>query len=264
MKRVLLATLPALALSAQSHALMGVAVSGGVNSTSISSSSQTLDYASLPEGFKSKAANNTANLVLNRGKLSGLTQVGVKAWLELPIIPVDIEAAENLGWGSYNSDVTFNTGDTSVKVPLNVKSPVPGVGSKDGATPYFSSLTDLTVRYRLFELPPLSPIKPLLIWVGAGATYAVASRVVDKSDLKDVFAEAGSFDVRNPDKAESTFKNKLTTNTMGGHLAAGVQFKVPILPLAFFVDGKWYLHVGTSDAATKYPFAANAGLGLAI
>jgi hypothetical protein len=262
MKRTLLATLPALLMASQANALVGIAVSGGLNSTSISASNQTISGADLPAAFSQ--IDNTGKLVLERGKLSGLTQVGVKAWLELPVIPVEVEVAENLGFGTYTSNVEFIHGTDTTAVPLSIKSPVPGVGSKNGSTPYFSSLTDLTLRYPLLQLPPLSPIQPLKIWVGAGGTYAVASRVVDKSDLKDVFADAGSYDVNDPAKAESTFKSKLTTNTMGGHLAAGVQLKIPVLPIALFIDGKWYMHVGTSDAASKYPFAANAGLGLSI
>ena len=262
MNRSLLAALPALALAAQSHALVGVALSGGVNSTSISSSDQTITGGDLPAGFSS--IDPAGKLVLHRGKLSGLTQVGAKAWLELPLLPIEFEVAENLGWGFYDAKASFIHGTDTTPVPLDVKSPMPGVGDKSGSTPYFSSLTDLTLRYPLLKLPPLSPIQPLKIWVGAGATYAVASRVVDKSDLKDVFSDAGSFVVADPASATSTYKDKLTTKTFGGHLALGVQFKVPVLPLAFFVNGKWYLNVGTSDAASKYPFAANAGVGFAL
>lgn len=262
MKRTLFAAIPALLLATQANALVGIAVSGGVNSTSISSTDEVITGGDLPAGFAKDHPGGT--LTLHRGKMSFLKQVGLKAWLELPLIPVEFEIAENIGFGDYKTDVVFTDGASSTRVPLDIKSPVPGLGSSEGSTPYFSSLTDLTVRYPVFELPPLSPIKPLKIWVGAGGTYAVASHVVDKADLKEVFADAGSFDMADEGKATDTYKNKLTTTTFGGHLAAGVQFKVPVLPIAVFVDGKWYLHVGTSDAASKYPFAANFGLGFSI
>jgi len=263
MKRSLLAAVPALLLASQANALVGIAVSGGINSTSITGADQTISGADLPVGFASQASSLDPKLLLHRGKMSGMMQVGLKAWLELPVIPVEFEIAENIAWGSYETKVLFIDGPDTTQIPLDVKSPVPGM-SKSGSTPYFSSLTDLTLRYPILEFPPLSPIKPLKIWVGAGGTYAVASHVVDKTDLKDVFATAGSFDVVNPASAADTYKNNLTTNTFGGHLAAGVQLKIPVLPIALFIDGKWYLHVGTSDAASKYPFAANAGLGFSI
>jgi hypothetical protein len=253
MNRPILCSLAALALAVPSHALVGIAVSGGVNSTSISAANQTVSGGDLPAAFQAKDA--TGSLALSRGKLSGLTQLGVKAWLELPVIPIEVEAASNIAWGSYKSSLIFNHGTGADTIPVDVSSPIAGLGSKSGSTPYISVLTDVTLRYPIFELPPLSPIKPLKIWVGAGGTYAVASRVVDKSDLSAIYASSTN---------KAALKDNLLTSTFGGHLAAGVQLKVPVLPIAIFVDGKWYLHVATSSAASKYPFAANAGIGFSI
>lgn len=256
MNRPILCSLAALALAVPSHALIGIAVSGGVNSTSISSANQTIVGGDLPAAFQAKDA--TGSLVLSRGKLSGLTQLGVKAWLELPVLPIEFEAASNIAWGSYKSSLIFNHGASSDTIPVDVSSPVVGLGSKNGSTPYISWLTDVTLRYPLFELPPLSPIKPLKIWIGAGGTYAVASRVVDKSDLAAVYGAGANT------SSKATLKDNLLTSTFGGHLAAGVQLKIPVIPVALFIDGKWYIHVATSSAASKYPFAANAGLGFSI
>jgi hypothetical protein len=257
MNRRILWCSAALALSVPGHALVGIAVSGGVNSTSISSTTQTIAGSDLPAAFSGTGGSGDT-LKLQRGKLSGLTQLGVKAWLELPIIPIEFEAASNIAWGSYKSSLILSHDGNDTVIPVDVSSPFAGLGSKSGSTPYFSVLTDLTLRYRLFELPPLSPIKPFKIWVGAGGTYAVASRVVDESDLKAIYGSGASY------QSKATLKNNLLTSTFGGHLAAGLQVKIPVLPLALFVDGKWYLHVGTSSAASKYPFAANAGLGFSI
>jgi hypothetical protein len=254
MNRPILCSLAALALAVPSHALIGIAVSGGVNSTSIKSASQTIVGGDLPAAFTSGDT-----LKLERGKISGLTQVGLKVWLELPVLPIEFEAASNIAWGSYRSSLALYDGSgTPTVIPVDVSSPVAGLGSKSGSTPYISVLTDVTLRYPIFELPPLSPIKPLKIWVGAGGTYAVASRVVDKSDLQAIYGSGANYE------SKATLKDNLLTNTFGGHLAAGVQFKVPVLPIAIFIDGKWYLHVATSSAASKYPFAANAGLGFSI
>lgn len=255
MKRKILVALSALAFAAPSHALVGIAVSGGLNSTSISGADQTIFGADLPKAFN---ANDT--LTAHRGKVSGLTQVGVKAWLELPVLPIEFEASSNIGWGNYQSSLILRHNGNDTVIPLDVPSPV-GLGGKSGSTPYISVLNDLTLRYPILQLPPLSPIQPLKIWVGAGATYAVASRVVDKSDLQDVFP-AGSYST--PAAAKSTFKDNILTNTWGGHLAVGAQLKIPVIPIALFIDGKWYLHTATSSAASKYPFAVNAGAGFSI
>src|ERR1035437_1117826 len=260
MKRKILVALSGLALAAPSHPLVGIAVSGGLNSTSISGSKPTITGADLPAAFANTGASTTNSLVASRSSMSGLTQLGVKAWLELPIIPVEFEISSNIGWGSYKSSLIYNHGGVADTIPVDVKSPIVGLGDKSGSTPYISVLNDLTLRYPILELPPLSPIKPLKIWVGAGATYAVASRVVDKSDLQSVFS--GSYTT--PDAAKATFKDNILTNTWGGHLAVGAQFKIPVIPIALFIDGKWYLHTATSSAASKYPFAVNAGAGFSI
>ena len=260
MKRKILVALSGLALAAPSHALVGIAVSAGLNSTSISGTDQTITGADLPAAFANTGASTTNNLVVHRGKMSSLTQLGVKAWLELPVLPIEFELSSNVGWGNYKSSLIFNHAGGSDTIPVDVKSPIAGLGSKDGSTPYISVLNDLTLRYPILQLPPLSPIQPLKIWIGAGVTYAVASRVVDKSDLQSVFS--GSY--TNTAAATATFKDNILTSTFGGHLAAGVQFKIPVIPVALFIDGKWYLHSATSSAASKYPLAINAGAGFSI
>jgi hypothetical protein len=97
----------------------------------------------------------------------------------------------------------------------------------------------------------------------------ISSRVVDQSDLESIFGSMGSYNVSGGDAAaeaaaRKTFINNLTTNTWGAHLAVGAQLKIPVVPIALFIDGKWYLHVATSSAASKYPFVVNVGAGLSI
>lgn len=258
MKTKILVALSGLALAAPSHALVGIAVSAGLNSTSISGADQTLYSTSLPSAFP---VGDT--LVAHRGKLSGMTQLGVKAWLELPIIPIEFEAASNVAWGYYASSLILKPSSGAPDtIKVDFAAPLPGQSKKSGQTPYFSMLNDLTLRYPILQLPPLSPIQPLKIWVGGGLTYAIASRVVDESDLQSIYGAAGSYTTQAA--ARTTFINNLTTNTWGGHLAVGAQLKIPVIPVALFIDGKWYLHVATSSAASKYPFVANAGLGFSI
>jgi hypothetical protein len=258
MKTKILVALSALAFAAPSHALVGIAVSAGLNSTTISGADQTMAATSLPKAFP---VGDT--LIAHRGKLSGMTQLGVKAWLELPVIPVEFELASNVAWGYYSSDLFLksSTGTTDT-IKVDIPAPIPGASKKSGETPYFSVLTDLTLRYPILQLPPLSPIQPLKLWVGAGPTYVIDSRVVDQSDLESIYGTTGSFST--PAAARKTFINNLTTNTWGAHLAVGAQLKIPVVPIALFIDGKWYLHVATSSAASKYPFVVNVGAGLSI
>lgn len=263
MKRFLLASVATLAIQAPVHALIGIGVSGGLNTTSIDAADQTISGGDVPKYF----GNNTPSLTLHREKMSSMYQLGVKAWLEIPLLPIEIEAASNLGWGNYKADLKYKdaTRPDGISIPVDVPSPLAGFGEDKGATPYVSLLTDVSLRYPVLKLPPLSPLKPLKIYVGAGATYAMASRVIDKKDIEKTFSSAsGSFDPNAPEKSKSVIEDELFQSTFGGHVLVGAQFKVPILPIALFIDGKWYFHTAVSDAASGYPLTVNAGIGFAL
>ncbi len=260
MKRILTAAITGLAIQAPVHALIGIGVSGGLNTTSIDAAHQTISGGDLPDYFKQ---GSDPNLVLHRDKMSSTYQLGVKAWLEIPFLPIEFEAASHMAWGNYKSQLEYNHGSSSEMIPVDVPSPLAGFGEEKDATPYVSLLTDVSLRYPLLKLPPMSPIKPLKIYVGAGATHVMATRVIDKKDIKEAFGNAGG-SYSNPDKAKGVIEDELFQSTFGGHVLVGAQFKVPVLPIALFIDGKWYFHTAVSDAASGYPLAVNAGIGFAL
>lgn len=254
MKKFLLVAAATLAIQTPVHALFGIGVSGGLNTTSIESANQTITGADVPAYF-----GTGHNLVIAREKLSNLTQLGVKAWLEIPLLPIEFEAGTNLAWGNYKAALIY---DGTTAIPVDVKSPL-ALGEDNGSTPYVSLLTDVTIRYPLIQIPPA--LNTLKIYVGAGATHVLATRVIDKKDIEKSFGSSdGIFDPANPDASKSVVEDNLLQSTFGGHLSVGAQVKVPILPIAFFVDGKWYIHTAVSDAASNYPFAVSAGVGFAL
>lgn len=259
-KILLAASLAAITLATPSHALFGIAGSYGYNGTSMSAKSESLAGAELPAYFQ--AANPAGgSLSYTRGSIDNLSQIGLKVWLEIPLLPVEFELATNVAFGSYASSLLFAPADGSAPqvIPVNVSAPIPFVSNDAGKSPYGSLLSDFTIRYPLLKFPPI--LENVKFWVGAGPTYALAMRVLDKSDLKSIYSAAGAY---SPDKASTLFKDNLLTSTFGGHLATGVQVKLPVVPIGLFVDAKWYLHVATSDAVSSYPFAVNAGAGLAF
>lgn len=257
MKKFLLVAAATLAIQTPVHALFGIGVSGGINTTSIGSANQTISGADAPVYFRS-SPQGAQDLVITREKLSNLTQIGVKAWLEIPLLPIEFEAGTNLAWGSYKSTLKYGT----TAIPVDVKSPL-ALGEDKDATPYVSLLTDVTIRYPLIKIPPV--LNTLKIYVGAGATHVLATRVIDKTDIQKSFGSSdGIFDPANPDASKSVVEDNLLQSTFGGHLSVGAQVKVPVLPIAFFVDGKWYINTAVSDAASNYPFAVSAGVGFAL
>lgn len=264
MKKTLLIATLAVAAVQPSHALFGLGFSGGRNFTTIDGVHETIGTADLPEMIKSYGGVPDASVMLHRGELAGLTQVGLKTWLDLPLIPVEFEAAANVSFGSYESYAYLMDGvDTLRKVPTSIDIPLDLAGAGEGKTPYTSLALDVSVRYPFLSLPPLSPLKPLKIYAGAGASWIYATRVVSKDDLKELFPTIPTGAV-----TESVLKDELKDNiyesTFGGHLLLGTQFKLPIIPLAIFVDGKWHFNAATSDAATANPFSVSAGAAFAL
>ncbi|MEN9307133.1 MAG: hypothetical protein RL173_1065 [Fibrobacterota bacterium] len=266
MRKFLLAAAATLAIQTPVHALIGIGVSGGLNNTSIDAKTESVTGADLPSYF---GTANAPRLDLQREKMSGMYQLGVKAWLELPLLPIEFEAASNLAWGNYRSSLTYSDGINGTKqIPVDVPSPLVGFGEDKGSTPYVNLLTDLTIRYPLIEIPPV--LHTLKLYVGAGVTHVLATRVIDKKDIQETFESVASgvkFDPSNQAGLESASKvveDELMQSTIGGHVSVGAQLKVPVLPFAFFVDGKWYFNTATSDAATKYPLVVSGGVGFAL
>jgi hypothetical protein len=269
MRKFLLAAAATLAIQTPVHALIGIGVSGGLNNTSIDAKTEIVSAGDLPAYFK-PAGVTSPSLTLDRAKMAGMYQVGVKAWLELPLLPIEFEAASNLAWGNYKSSMIYRDGinPTGTTIPVDVPSPLVGFGEDKGSTPYVNLLTDLTIRYPLIEIPPV--LHTLKLYVGAGVTHVLATRVIDKKDIQETFESVASgvkFDPSNQAGLESASKvveDELMQSTIGGHVSVGAQLKVPVLPFAFFVDGKWYFNTATSDAATKYPLVVSGGVGFAL
>lgn len=260
MKRILTAAIAGLAIQAPVHALVGVGVSGGINTTAIDAAHQTVSGGDLPAYF---AGTGAPSLTLHREEMSSTIQVGVKAWLELPLLPVEFQVSSNLLWGNYHASLKYEDGTQVIDIPVDIKSPIAGFGEEKGATPYVGLVTDATLRYPLLKFPPV--LNTVKLYVGAGVTHAMASRVIDKDDIKETFKSAsGNFDPADPKKAKGVIEDELFQSTFGGHLVAGAQVKIPILPFALFVDGKWYLNTAVSEAASNYPFSVSAGIGFAL
>lgn len=258
-----------------SHALLGLGVSYGHNFADVKSENSTLSYDDLPSYLQGYAASFTDNtdyktdsvLTLSRAKVSGLQQIGVKAWIDIPFTDLSVDIGSNVAWGSYKSIVRYDDGVNKFNVDagLNTGFPIWGIGK--GETPYINLLNDLTLRYTFLKLPPLSPLKPLRISAGAGVTLVYGTRVVGKDDIKDIFDgsnAAGLTSEQLQKKLSDKISDNLYTTTWGGHLDLNILFKVPVLPIAIYADGKWYVHTSVSDAASKYPLALSGGLAFSL
>jgi hypothetical protein len=272
MKRLSLSALSlGLLAAAPSHALFGVGVSYGMNSTNVGGESSSLEFAAMPAYLQSYATQNnltSPSLELERAKISGLQQVGAKVWVDIPLTDITIDASSNVAWGSYKSIAYFNDGQTGtqdimVNTGLETDFPVWGIGK--GETPYINLLNDLTVRYNLLSFPPV--ISLVKISAGGGVTLAYGTRTVGKDDVKDLFegqAAVGLTQAQAEKELADKLSDNLYTTKFGGHLDLNVTVKPPVFPMAVYADAKWYLNTATTKAADNFPWALSAGLAFAL
>jgi len=256
--------------AAPSHALFGAGISYGTNTTIVDGETGAVPNAVLPAYLQQYADQNhitSPSLEIARAKVSGLQQMGVKLWVDIPLTDITVDLGSNVAWGSYKSSAIMLDGSgnevLNVNTGLNTSFPVWGIGS--GETPYVNVLNDLTVRYTFLSFPPA--ISLLKVSAGAGATYVYGTRVVGKDDIKELFTGTPTTGLTNV-QAEQQLKDKLSenlyTSTFGGHLDLNVTVKPPVVPIALYVDAKWYLHTATSKATDGYPLAFSGGLAFAI
>lgn len=274
MKKSLLAASAAalFALQQPAHALVGLGVSYGRNFTSINGGSSTVASADLPaslQAYADDAGVSAPELRATSGDIDGLQQIGLKAWLDLPLIPIEFEAAANLAWGSYASSTGLYAPDSTLllDVDTHIDPPIPVPGVKSGETPYTQIALDLSARYAFLKLPPLSPLKPFKLYAGGGVSWFYTSKVITASDAAEIL-DGATVAGKSQAEAQKILAKKLSDDfyesRIGGHLLVGAQLKIPVLPVAFFVDGKWYFNAATSDKATQNPFAVSGGVAFAL
>lgn len=270
MKRLSLSALAlGLVAAAPSHALFGIGVSYGANTTSVDaeSSVQTAALPSYLQGYAADQGITGPSLELDREKVDGLKQIGAKVWIDIPLLPLTVDASSNIAWGSYKSSAVLldQDGNEALNVNTGVNTSFPVWGMGKGETPYINLLNDLTVRYTLFSLPPV--ISLVKVSAGGGVTMAYGTRVVGKDDVKELFDGTAATGI-DQTAAEAALAKKLSDNLYttkwGGHLDLNVTVKPPVMPVAIFVDGKWYLNTATTKAASNFPFAVTAGLAFSI
>lgn len=272
MKRLSLSALAlGLVAAAPSHALFGIGLNYGVNTTGVKGEESSMELATMPsylQGYAKQNGLTAPTLILGREKVDGLKQIGAKVWVDIPLLPLTVDASSNIAWGSYKSAAMLDDGmdgshNIDVYTGVNTSFPVWGIGKDE--TPYINLLNDLTLRYTLFSLPPV--ISLVKVSAGGGVTMAYGTRVVGKDDVAELFkgeAATGLTAEQAKTQLASKLSDNLYTTKWGGHLDLNVTVKPPVIPVAVFVDGKWYLNTATTKAADNFPFAVTAGLAFSL
>jgi hypothetical protein len=202
---------------------------------------------------------------------------GFKAWTEA--VPfVDLELTANAQMRSYDAWLFANDNTPEsiyLGVPQDSVEMVANFGipliSDDTTKPICSLLSlELSVSYP-FELPP--PLGFLRPYLGAGSDFVWSTPVLNAGFGK-MFWKRADLDIS---KLENTKRDSLKTALseelsryldeegldfgVGAHLLAGVRAKIPAVPIALYVNGKYHFGGGMAREF-RQGFVVEAGGGL--
>jgi hypothetical protein len=200
------------------------------------------------------------SIQIKHGGAEFLSGFGFKAWTEA--VPfVDLELTANAQMRSYNAWLfaTDNTpGSIYLGVPQDSVEMIANFGipliSNDTTKPIFSLLSlELSATYP-FELPP--PLSILRPYLGAGLDLVWSTPMLN-AEFGKMFWKRADLDIY---KLESTKRDSLKTALseelsryldeeglefgVGAHLLAGLRIKIPVVPIALYVNGKYHFGGG--------------------
>lgn len=204
------------------------------------------------------------------GSFSGMQGFGLKLWVDiLPII--DVEATYNLQWGSYSSTLTV-TGLDGKAIERDIELEFNGVPFGK-TTPKFVAMNgDLSITYPITSLPIIRP------YIGGGITYYLSTPVMSakfingymealEGELKEALVtgtmtEAQAKELAN--KLSDKLQDDGLNTNIGGHILLGLRAKLPIIPIAAYVNGKYYFGLDYDDEIDASAFVLEAGIGFAL
>lgn len=249
-------------------------------------------------GNKMTGMDNPAD-VTNDGKIQiqhdgfkGTMQgFGFKLWIDLlPII--DVEATMNIQFGSYDATLYVdNPADgKQIEVPLEIELGGTPFGK---ANPKFVAMRgDLSITYPITTLPIIRP------YIGGGITYNLNTFILNQKftssliggAVGDMVNEYAGFLQENAEKLTAkdpetmqlakekannmgeVMKNQVQkaaldeglNTSIGGHILVGARFKLPIIPIAAYVNGKFYFGGDYPSEIDPGIVTLEAGVGFAL
>jgi hypothetical protein len=250
----------------------------------------------VPAGFGSEITGEDLPIFIDRtGFDRTVVNFGGKLLLDM-FDKFELELSTNIGVWEYEASIaypvglTFTGADpqtttdvedlydiTYTTLPLTLKEFGLSYWGLD-KTPYAKLHFDLSLRKTFLALP--KKLKTFSLYAGAGASMHFATPVLSAAlidrvlsdELGSAFATLGSLDANllgNPDVMEAILMEiiaGLSEPKFGMHILAGTQFKLPVVPIAFYVDGKLMIPFGEMDSNVDdldgVGFLVNAGIML--
>ncbi|MDR2593610.1 MAG: hypothetical protein LBC87_02430 [Fibromonadaceae bacterium] len=279
MRKILFAATFALFASTQAFAIFGVGVHYIMNTGSLDADKGEIPFptSGIPDEIQDIIGDK--KITVNQKSASGLQGLGFKAWIDfLPY--VDIEGTLNIAATKYKTSLTVpklktdengipEIVDTTINLSYSPDPPyniIPG-GSVD---PLFGIVNgDLSVMYPFTDIPLIRP------YIGVGfsyfasipiANYSFAKKMLTKNtELLDALTDPENVEAAAEIKKAlvNTLQKESYTTGMGGHIIAGFRIKPPIIPLAIYANGKYYIG-GNTNSQFSQGFVLEAGGGFAL
>lgn len=237
--------------SISTHAIIGFGVYGGVE---LSESSADTNSITIDTNALAPKMNVTTTEISNPGTF------GVNVYVEIPVLPIDIDLSGGFSWSKYNA--TYGVAAFEGAEPINIE--VPDVPS--GTYNFLAS-----VKYH-FISPPV--VKPYLAGgIGSQFVLPIATNEdlytgpAGEALLKTIGELATSDDPDYAKVAEDLYnatKDMDIESRMIYNIGIGSMFKLPLIPLAFNIDYR-YNFTGTNDNLSFMPDGyqtITAGMGL--
>ncbi len=219
--------------------------------------------------------------------------LGFKIWVD-SLTFVDFEATLNLQYGSYDARIRTEVTKPNLSDPTNPALAETAVNEKDlqidlsgtpfgVARPKFVTMNgDLSVTYA-FLTNLITIVRP---YIGAGVSVFMNTFVMDDDFIKDLVNDQeiqgmliGSLDGTATEEAEAAaeknaqlIKEKIKDKakeqslnySIGGHVILGARIRFPYLPIAAYINGKYYFGNDMPKEVTTSNIAAEAGIGLSF
>ncbi|MBU4485423.1 MAG: hypothetical protein KKD38_00715 [Candidatus Delongbacteria bacterium] len=221
MKKIIITAV--FAIVYQSYALFGIGGHVGLDDTSVPS--QEINVLSI----------NSINYdyTLTRDEIKNPLALGAQLYFDLPIIPIGFEVGFEGAWASYKWTGSDNIGGISFNLPEPYKSEN---GMYDEKFDFTKMCVDVTGKWYIFSLPPV--VKTLKFYVGGGAGfYFITPIVTDKMIIAELEKKyTGSVDTPVTFDVDK-YIEKITV--FGYHFVAGIQLKLPVMPVSLNVDYKY-------------------------
>jgi hypothetical protein len=246
--------------------------------------------ASLPDTFTSSSflTGKDIPIFINRTdwKNTGIN-LGGKIYIDVVPVIDAIEISGNFGVWQYNGSVLYPSSITpngqvpgpnsSFKDLVNINYDTLPISLKQlypnrffwgvTETPYAKLHLDATVRKYLLQVPPV--INMFKIYGGAGLSVDFATPMLSSQLIQDAIGSAlnGTYSIdqfpqifNNPNierKIIDQILNNLMTPHFGCNIALGAMFKIPLVPIGIYIDGKYIILFSKLD---KYVDVGGTGL----